>query len=72
VDEEELLKTLQSVGQKLKVATAGSQTKDSTTMLDNTLWGFLTGEVSQHDCLERLALYNIEFNKPFYNVSILN
>jgi len=72
VDEEELLKTLQSIGQKLKISTAGSRTKDSTTMLDNALWGFLTGDINQHDCLERLALYNIEFNKQYYNVSVLN
>lgn len=72
VDEEELLKTLQAVGMKLKVAMANSRAKESTTMLDNTMWSYLTGEIDKHDCLERLALYNIHLNQPYYNVSILN
>jgi two-component system, response regulator YesN len=72
VDEEELLKTLQAVGRKLKAEAAGGPPQEATTLLDNTLWSFLTGEIDRRDCLERLALYNIEFNQPFYNVSILN
>ncbi|MEH7545203.1 response regulator transcription factor [Neobacillus vireti] len=72
VDEEELLKTLQAVGRKLRAEASGTRTQESTTLLDNTLWSFLTGEIDRRDCLERLALYNIEFNQPFYNVSILN
>ncbi|MGD6940993.1 response regulator transcription factor [Cytobacillus gottheilii] len=72
VDEEELLKTLQSVGRKLKAEASGATTPEVSSMLDNTLWSFLNGEVDRHDCLERLALYHIEINQPFYNVSILN
>ncbi|MEH7119192.1 response regulator transcription factor [Neobacillus vireti] len=72
VDEEELLKTLQAVGRKLRAEAAGTRTQEATTLLDNTLWSFLTGEIDRHDCLERLAFYNIEFDQPVYNVSILN
>ncbi len=72
VDEEELLKTLKSIGGKLKNGAGDGRTQEATTMLENTLWSFLTGEIDRHDCLERLELYNIEFNQPFYNVSILN
>jgi two-component system response regulator YesN len=72
VDEEELLKTLQSVGRKLKAEASGNRTPEASSLLDNTLWSFLNGEIDRHDCLERLALYNIEMNQPFYNVSILN
>jgi len=72
VDEEELLTTIQAVGRKLRANLAGSRPEGTTTLLDNTLWRFLTGEIDQHDFLEKLALYNIELNQPSYNVSILN
>ncbi|MEH7097823.1 response regulator transcription factor [Neobacillus vireti] len=71
VDEEELLKTLQVLGQKLKAEAAGSKTQETATLLDNTLWSYLNGEMDRHNCLERLALYQIKFNQTMYAVSIL-
>lgn len=75
VDEEELLKTVQNVGDKLgleSVEVARTPSEDSTTLKDNTLWRFLNGEIEKNECLERLALYNIQFHEPYYNVSILS
>ena len=72
VDEEELLTTCQNVGQKLNAVPAADHTQETTTLQDNTLWRFINGEIEKSDCLERLALYNIQFNQPYYNVSILN
>lgn len=72
VDEEELLTTIQNIGRKLKVMMGSNQEQESSTLMDNTLWRFLNGEIDKNDCLERLSLYNIQFNQPFYNVSILN
>ena len=72
VDEEELLTTIQNVGQKLITVPGTDHTQETTTLKDNTLWRFINGEIEKSDCLERLALYNIQFNQPYYNVSILN
>lgn len=75
VDEEELLTTIQNVGRKLSTVPAlgaSSPTEETTTMMDNTLWRYLNGEIDKKDCLERLSLYDIQFTQPFYNVSILN
>ena len=71
VDEEELLTTLQTVGRKIKTEAAGSKSKETSILLDNTLWRFLIGEMDRRDFIERLAFYNIEVNQPVYNVSIL-
>lgn len=70
VDEEELLKTIQNIGLKLNAVIGGDQ--EPSTLMDNTIWRFLNGEIDKNDCLERLSLYNIQFNQPFYNVSILS
>ncbi|MFJ7724828.1 response regulator [Neobacillus sp. NPDC097160] len=72
VDEEELLTTVQNVGQKLNAVTGADTAQETTTLQDNTLWRFINGEIEKSDCLERLALYNIQFTQPYYNVSILN
>ncbi|WP_066067059.1 response regulator transcription factor [Neobacillus soli] len=75
VDEDELLTTIQNVGRKLStvpVVGASSLTEDTTTLMDNTLWRFLNGEIDKNDCLERLSFYNIQFTELIYNVSILN
>ncbi|MEH7483845.1 response regulator transcription factor [Neobacillus drentensis] len=72
VDEEELLTTVQNVGQKLNAVTGPDYTQETTTMKDNTLWRFINGEIDKRDCLERLALYHITFQQPYYNVSILD
>ncbi|WP_286229949.1 response regulator transcription factor [Neobacillus mesonae] len=75
VDEEELLTTIQNVGRKLSastVATAAGPAEEGSTLLDNTLWRFLNGEIDKNDCLERISLYNVQFDQSFYNVSILN
>lgn len=75
VDEDELLTTTQNVGRKLSnvpAVGASSLTEETTTLMDNTLWRFLNGEIDKNDCLERLSFYNIQFTQPIYNVSILN
>lgn len=70
VDEEELLTTVQNVSQKLNRVTVAGPTQE--TLKDNTLWRLINGEIDKNDCLERLALYNIQFNQLYYNVSILH
>lgn len=72
VDEEELLASIQNVGQKLNMIMFSSQQQEETTLLDNTLWNYLNGGIALHDCLERLSLYNFEFKDTSYSVSILN
>lgn len=75
VDEEELLMSVQNIGRKLNSASveeAHMPSEDSITLMDNTLWRFLNGEIEKNDCLERLAFYNIEFHEPYYAVSILS
>ena len=75
VDEEELLLSVQNIGRKLNLASveeAHIPSEDSITLMDNTLWRFLNGEIEKNDCLERLAFYNIEFHEPYYAVSILS
>jgi two-component system, response regulator YesN len=72
VDEEELLKTIRNVGDKLNAVTEGNQEQEPSTLKDNTLWRFLNGEIDKNDCLERLSFYNIQFNQPYYSVSILS
>lgn len=72
VDEEELLTTVQNVSQKLQAITGAEHAEETTILKDNTLWRLINGEIDKSDCLERLALYDIQFNQPFYNVSILH
>lgn len=72
VDEDELVTTIQNVGQKLNAMTSEDEVQASFTLKDNTLWRFLNGEIEKNDCLEKLSLYNIRFDQPFYNVSILS
>jgi two-component system, response regulator YesN len=72
VDEEELLKTIRNIGDKLNAVTEGNQEQEPSTLKDNTLWRFLNGEIDKNDCLERLSFYNIQFNQPYYSVSILS
>lgn len=72
VDEEELLTTIQNTGRKLNSIVNTGQQHGEATLLDNTLWNYLTGEIDQHDFHERLLLYSIKFNEKLYNVSILN
>ncbi|MFZ7946918.1 MULTISPECIES: response regulator transcription factor [Bacillaceae] len=72
VDEDELVTTIQNVGRKLKTMTGGNQIQERSTLLDNTLWRYLNGEINKNDCFERLSLYNIQFVQPFHNVSILS
>lgn len=75
VDEEELLNTIQNVGRKLSFEPAAAihiPVQERTTLMDNTLWRFINGEIDKNYCLERLSLYNVDFQQPYYNVSILN
>ena len=75
VDEDELLMSVQNVGRKLNLAAvevAHTPDEDSVTLMDNTLWRFLNGEIERNDCLERLDLYNIQFDEPHYAISIVS
>ncbi|CQR45853.1 putative response regulatory protein [Paraliobacillus sp. PM-2] len=72
VDENELVTTIQNIGQKMNAINSKNQSEQSFTLKDNTLWQFLNGEIDKHDCLERLSLYNVQFEYPFFNVSILS
>ena len=75
VDEDELLTTIQNVGRKLATAPAEVSIlpeDDLTTLMDNTLWRFLNGEIDYQDFLERLSLFTIDIHEPYYTVSILN
>jgi len=72
VDEEELLSTIQNVGRKMNAVSGSNQAQEPSTLLDNTLWRFLNGEIEKNDCLERLSLYDIQFTQPYYAVSILS
>lgn len=75
VDEDELLMSVQNVGCKLNLTNAEvthTLEEDSETLMDNTLWRFLNGEIERTDCLERLALYNIRFDEPHYAISIVS
>ncbi|SDN08145.1 two component transcriptional regulator, AraC family [Fictibacillus solisalsi] len=72
VDEKELITTVQNAAKKLNAMTDGTQTQAPSTLKDNTLWRFLNGEIDKNDCLERLCFYNIKFDQPLFNVSILN
>ncbi|WP_182200308.1 response regulator transcription factor [Paraliobacillus salinarum] len=72
VDEVELIATLQNIGQKMNVINDKNEAEHSFTLKDNALWQFLNGEIDKHDCLERLSLYNVTFNQPYFNVSILS
>ncbi|GHH97883.1 response regulator transcription factor [Neobacillus kokaensis] len=72
VDEDELITTIKNVAQKLNAMMGEDQVQEPSTLKDNTLWRFLNGEIDKNDCLERLSLYNVQFDKPFFNVSILS
>lgn len=72
VDEEELLTSIQNVGWKMNAVSGGNQAQERSTLMDNTLWRFLNGEIDKNDCLEKLSLYDIKFTQPYYAVSILS
>lgn len=72
VDEEELIKTVQAVSQKLYTSLNEVQDPEFTTLKDNTLWRLLNGEIERSDWQERLSLYDIRFAQAIYNVSILH
>lgn len=72
VDEEELIRTIQGVSEKLFLALDKHQKTEFTTLKDNTLWRLLIGEIYKGDWQERLSLYDMEMDKPCYSVSILH
>ncbi|CAM4129787.1 response regulator transcription factor [Lederbergia lenta] len=72
VDEEELIKTVQAVSQKLYTSLNRAHDPEFTTLKDNTLWRLLNGEIEKSDWQERLSLYEMSFIQSFYNVSILH
>lgn len=72
VDEDELLKTIQTISQKLYRSFSSNQYPGVTTLKDNTLWRLINGEIEKGEWQERLSLYNMGFLKAFYNVSILH
>ncbi|MEK3888094.1 response regulator transcription factor [Bacillus sp. FSL K6-3431] len=72
VDEEELLKTIQAVSQKLYTFIGERHNPEFTTLKDNTLWRLLNGEIEKSEWQERLALYDMRLDKPYYSVSILH
>lgn len=72
VDEDELLKTVQAVSQKLYASLAERLDSESTTLKDNTLWRLLNGEIEKSEWQERLELYNMSLEQSYYSVSIVH
>lgn len=72
VDEDELLKSIQTISQKLYRSFSSNQYPGFTTLKDNTLWRLVNGEIEKGEWQERLSLYNMNFLRSFYNVSILH
>lgn len=72
VDEEELIRTIQGVSQKLYTDLEDRHNPEFNTLKDNTLWRLLIGEIGKGDWQERLALYDMDLEKPRYGVSILH
>lgn len=72
VDEDELIKTVQTVSQKLYASLNERHNPVFTTLKDNTLWRLLNGEIEKGEWQERLELYDMSLLQPFYSVSILN
>ncbi|MCJ7843218.1 response regulator transcription factor [Lederbergia sp. NSJ-179] len=71
VDEEELLKTVQTVSKKISVAQENMEDSTFHTLKDNTLWRLLNGEINKNEWQQRLSLYGMTSERPFYNVSTL-
>ena len=42
--------------------------QETTTLMDNTLLRLINGEIDKKDCLDRLSLYNIQFNQSYYTI----
>lgn len=72
VDEDELLKTVQAISQKLYISLTKNQNPEFTTLKDNTLWRLVNGEIEKGEWQERLSLYHMNFSQAFYSVSILH
>lgn len=72
VDEEELIRTIQSIHEKLSTSITEVPDRTETTLKDNTLWHLLNGEIDRNDWQTRLSFYNMNTEAPFYNVSILH
>ncbi len=71
VDEDELLKTVQTVSEKLAAAREATEDVAFHTLKDNTLWRLLNGEINKNEWEQRLSLYGMSSLRPFYNVSTL-
>ncbi|KQL52925.1 hypothetical protein AN964_04975 [Heyndrickxia shackletonii] len=72
VDKEELLKTIQTISKKLFTTLDSNDHTKFTTLKENILWRLLNGEIDKNNWRERLSLYEMEVNHPFYGVSILD
>lgn len=71
VDEEELIRTIQAVRKKLAVTHEEVHDTDYMTLKDNTLWRLLNGDIETNEWQERLAFYEMNVQRAFYCVSIL-
>lgn len=71
VDEDELLKTVQTVSKKLSAVREEVEDTAFHTLKDNTLWRLLNGEINKNEWEQRLSLYGMSSLRPFYNVSTL-
>ncbi|MBO0994680.1 response regulator transcription factor [Bacillus sp. SD088] len=71
VDEDELLKTVQAVSEKLTAAHEEAEATAFHTLKDNTLWRLLNGDINKNEWEQRLSLYGMSSLRPFYNVSAL-
>ncbi|KRG11720.1 hypothetical protein ACA29_15065 [Lederbergia galactosidilytica] len=67
VDEDELLKTVQTVSEKLAAAREATEDVAFHTLKDNTLWRLLNGEINKNEWEQRLSLYGMSSLRPFYN-----
>lgn len=52
VDEDELVSTIRNVAQKLKAISGEGQKQESNTLMDNTLWQFLNGDIEKRNVLK--------------------
>lgn len=71
VDEDELLKTVQAVSEKLTVALEEAEATAFHTLKDNTLWRLLNGDINKNEWEQRLSLYGMSSLRPYYSVSAL-
>lgn len=72
IDEDELLKTIQTVRQKLSISLSKNHNPAFTTLKDNTLWRLINREIEKGEWQERLSFYELNFLKSYYSVSILH